>query len=89
MSTYRCLSDTRARQTTARIEKAVSGCFLFGSLDEDQLQAVILSMEERKVVPGEIVIKQGACAASCSGALARAPVAHVPVQGLRVIVSTS
>ncbi|CAM9103660.1 unnamed protein product [Choristocarpus tenellus] len=41
------------------IDKAISGCFLFTSLAEDQLKEVVDSMEEQRFIPGDVVIKEG------------------------------
>jgi len=43
-----------------RITAVISNSFLFSALDKEQVGAVVSSMEERKVKPGETVIKQGA-----------------------------
>ncbi len=42
-----------------RIEVAIRGNFLFRSLDEEQYVDVVNAMAEKRVVPGEEVIKQG------------------------------
>ncbi|KAK6178687.1 hypothetical protein SNE40_011213 [Patella caerulea] len=42
-----------------RLTEAVSGILLFRSLDSDQMQEVIDAMFEKKVKPGETVIRQG------------------------------
>ncbi|CAM9327250.1 unnamed protein product [Laminaria digitata] len=41
------------------IEKAISGCFLFSSLDEDQRKEVVDSMEEKRYLSGDAVINEG------------------------------
>ncbi|CAM9895795.1 unnamed protein product [Ascophyllum nodosum] len=41
------------------IEKAISGCFLFSSLDDAQRKDVIDSMEEKRYGPGSAVIQEG------------------------------
>ncbi len=55
----RSAEPTWAAQAVERIAGAISGSFLFSALDKTQLRAVIDSMEERKVVKGDTVIKQG------------------------------
>ncbi|XP_067126019.1 cAMP-dependent protein kinase type II regulatory subunit-like isoform X2 [Centruroides vittatus] len=42
-----------------RLGEAVRDIFLFRALDEEQMQEVLDAMFERKVQPGDIVIKQG------------------------------
>eukprot|EP00842_Homolaphlyctis_polyrhiza_P006098 jgi/Hompol1/648/HPOL_001481-RA len=42
-----------------RIENAIHANFLFKSLDEEQYEDVVNAMAEKRVVPGEEVIKQG------------------------------
>lgn len=41
------------------IKQAMSSCFLFSSLDKKQEKDIIDSMEEKKIAPGDVIIKQG------------------------------
>ena len=45
--------------TKARIKATVGGNLLFKALDPEQLEAVVMSMEERRLEKGEAVITQG------------------------------
>lgn len=49
----------KSEASRARIAAAVANSFLFSNIDRIQMKAIIDSMEEKKVQPGDVVIKQG------------------------------
>lgn len=50
----------KSDEAVARIKAAVGNCFLFSSLGSDELDSVIAAMEEKKISPDDVIIKQGA-----------------------------
>lgn len=63
----------KSEAAVQRINAAVGQCFLFASLDPEQLKDIVDAMEEKKVAPGDRVIEQGALVfASSPDAAARA-----------------
>ncbi|KAJ3101297.1 hypothetical protein HDU97_001537 [Phlyctochytrium planicorne] len=49
----------KSEEQRARIDASIRGNFLFRACDEEQYADVVAAMSEKKVVPGEEVIKQG------------------------------
>ncbi|KAJ3217095.1 hypothetical protein HK099_005600 [Clydaea vesicula] len=56
---YKKVVIPKSEEQRKRIEIAIKNNFLFKSLDEEQYMDVVDAMAEKKVMPGEEVIKQG------------------------------
>lgn len=49
----------KSKEIKDKIKERLSGAFMFGGLDESDLQVVIDAMDEKKGAPGEVIIKEG------------------------------
>eukprot|EP01026_Neomeris_dumetosa_P066715 TRINITY_DN6473_c0_g1_i6.p1 TRINITY_DN6473_c0_g1~~TRINITY_DN6473_c0_g1_i6.p1 ORF type:complete len:336 (-),score=62.15 TRINITY_DN6473_c0_g1_i6:405-1412(-) len=49
----------KTEEACERIKEAVKSSFLFSEMDDEQTFDVVQAMEERRVAPGEVIIKEG------------------------------